>query len=146
MELELKHIAPYLPYGINVKTRVNTRFSKIIIEKITGTDLDQLGIFKIYKPILRPLSDLEKEIEHGERFVPILKLKELFLDNTLNYGLSIWGWVGFWNDYNQIPMFLTGEIMPECHYGIFEFLLEYHFDVFGLIEKGLAIDINTLEK
>ena len=23
-------------------------------------------------------------------------------------------------------------------------LLEWHFDIFGLIEKGLAIDINTL--
>ena len=25
-------------------------------------------------------------------------------------------------------------------------LFEWHFDVFGLIDAGLAIDINTLEK
>jgi hypothetical protein len=29
-------------------------------------------------------------------------------------------------------------------YCVIEFLCQYHFDVFGLIEKGLAIDINTL--
>jgi hypothetical protein len=27
-----------------------------------------------------------------------------------------------------------------------EKLLEWHFDIYGLIEAGLAIDINTLEK
>ena len=30
-------------------------------------------------------------------------------------------------------------------YGFVLNLLEWHFDVFGLIEKGLAIDINTLK-
>ena len=30
-------------------------------------------------------------------------------------------------------------------YSIFEILLKNHFDVFGLIEKGLAIDINTIK-
>ena len=29
-------------------------------------------------------------------------------------------------------------------YGLVSKLIEWHFDVFGLIEKGLAIDINTL--
>jgi len=28
----------------------------------------------------------------------------------------------------------------------FEKLISWHFDVFGLIEKGLAIDINTLKE
>ena len=30
--------------------------------------------------------------------------------------------------------------------GIVLQLFEWHFDVFGLIEKGIAIDINTLNK
>ena len=29
-------------------------------------------------------------------------------------------------------------------YRVVELLFRHHFDVFGLIEKGLAIDINTL--
>jgi len=30
-------------------------------------------------------------------------------------------------------------------HGIFQDLIKAHFDVFGLIDKGLAIDINTLD-
>jgi hypothetical protein len=30
-------------------------------------------------------------------------------------------------------------------YSVFKNLFEWHFDVFGLIEQGLAIDINTLK-
>lgn len=30
--------------------------------------------------------------------------------------------------------------------GILERLCEWHFDIFGLIEKGLAVDLNTLHK
>ncbi|MFT6443497.1 MAG: hypothetical protein ACJASM_003058, partial [Salibacteraceae bacterium] len=34
---------------------------------------------------------------------------------------------------------------PECiYYNEVQFLLENHFDVFGLIDQGLAIDKNTL--
>ena len=32
-----------------------------------------------------------------------------------------------------------------CTSGLMSLLLEDHFDVFGLIDKGLAIDINTLK-
>jgi hypothetical protein len=32
----------------------------------------------------------------------------------------------------------------QISYLIYEDLFELHFDVFGLIEKGLAIDINTI--
>ena len=31
-------------------------------------------------------------------------------------------------------------------YGVVEKLLEWHFDIFGLLEKGLAVDINTINK
>ena len=41
------------------------------------------------------------------------------------------------NDYD--------EMYKEIHYDIIQELIERHFDIFGLIEKGLAIDINTLE-
>ncbi len=35
-------------------------------------------------------------------------------------------------------------MMKNCPYEVMEKLLSWHFDVFSLIEKGLAIDINTL--
>ena len=44
--------------------------------------------------------------------------------------------------------YLTKEIDNDIsllHYRDIQILLKNHFDVFGLIEKGLAIDINTLK-
>lgn len=41
---------------------------------------------------------------------------------------------GIVNDINYLP------------FGVIQKLFEWHFDVFGLIDAGLAIDINTLNK
>lgn len=124
MKLELKHIAPYLPYGLKT-VNFNTNglidkplFSKIIPSNILGF-IDGSTESKI---LLRPLSDLTKEIEvNGEKFVPYKKLE--------------WG-----NGTHVIPAILGGY----TNYNESSKLFEWHFDVFGLIEQGLAIDINTL--
>lgn len=39
----------------------------------------------------------------------------------------------------------TSDLLNE-KYWIIEKLLSWHFDIFGLIDKGLAVDINKLEK
>lgn len=76
-----------------------------------------------FKPIVRPLSDLTKEIEHkGERFVPIERIKELnlgIMPKNNNIG---------WMYYQQVQK-----------------LIEWHFDLADLISKGEAIDVNSLE-
>ncbi len=79
---------------------------------------------KSVKLILRPLLDLTKEIEHnGEKFVPIEDFKKAGYIFPLNED----------NFYN----------LP---YGIVNILLKWHFDIYGLIDAGLAIDINTINK
>lgn len=72
MKLEIKHLAPYLPYLLQ-------RFHKVSnpngenITALTVTNLNETLSLKskcdyFFKPILRPLSDLAKEIEiKGER-------------------------------------------------------------------------------
>lgn len=78
------------------------------------------------KPILRPLSDLTKEITHnGETFVPVEKLGINLFDKETKYFILD----GY---FNAIP------------YWVIQKLYEWHFDIHGLIEKGKAIDINTL--
>jgi hypothetical protein len=76
-----------------------------------------------FKLLLRPLSDLTKEIEHnGERFVPIERLSErcelqhkLFgIQNTLDLRVV---------DYQK--------------------LLEWHFDVFSLLDSGDALPLTA---
>jgi len=72
-------------------------------------------------PVLRSLSDLTKEVEHGgENFVPIEKL---------GY------WIGMYLDTSYTELCLEDALK----------LIEWHFDIAGLIEKGEAIDVNALE-
>jgi len=78
-------------------------------------------------PILRPLSDLTKSIEHdGEVFVPMVKLG--WSTNTQQ-----------WSDANTKLSMAT----LNFHDGIE--LIKWKFDIANLIENGEAIDINTLE-
>ena len=41
-------------------------------------------------------------------------------------------------------VYTNSELIFKQKYWIAQKLFEWHFDVFGLIEAGLAIDINTL--
>ena len=128
MELELKHITPYLPYGLKFRNPFG-------IQTIKGLDTVSDAILIYYwdmadrkeshaidcKLLLRPLSDLKKEIEHdGERFVPETKLE-----------------VGHWSPHHKTSW--NDRDIYELPYGVIELLLSWHFDVFGLIEQGLAI-------
>jgi hypothetical protein len=134
MKLELKHLAPYLPYGLKAVIRLKEDSTLPIddecIVEISCFEAAYLGSeYDEFKPILRPLIDLSKIkqiaeyyssfYEHLERINPSTK-------ETQNCALMLDGSIEFqyWNDY--------------------QFLLEHHFDIFGLIKKGLAIDINTL--
>ena len=80
-----------------------------------------------HKPIIHPLSDLTKEIEHnGERFVPI----KLFSRE----------------DQKDIEIaMIESSFIELLSFYIIQKLIEWHFDIAGLIEKGEAIDVNTLK-
>lgn len=128
--LKLKHLAPYLPYGLNAKYHmlidIKRKYDETIILSVTNIKWIIAGTH--HKVILRPLSDLTKEIEHnGEKFVP-----EYWIDDK--YGRNI-------DDVISDNRFVL-----ELPYFIMQKFFEWHLDVFGLIEQGLAIDINTLDK
>jgi hypothetical protein len=129
MKLELKHLAGYLPYGLKYK---NNYFEDKRIIELTPFLLSFHSVdFNKIKPILYPLSDLAKKIEvNGEKFVPIIKLN---LDYDWSDNISIY-------DFSTI----TGLNMEDIYF-VTDSLLEWHFDIYGLIEAGLAIDINTLK-
>lgn len=125
MKLKLEHLAPYLPYGlISVDYFDGIELKRKIVPSNIMGFVD--GGTKA-KPILRPLSDFTKEIEvNGEKFVP--KDKLFHSDNR---------WI-------QFKKSITKNAIHCEPYYIVENLLKWHFDVFGLIEQGLAVDINTL--
>ena len=181
MELEIKHLAAYLPYGLNLLVYTNT-VNPILMElAMLGNNHSRAyveskhfsGWVEDFKPILRPLSDLTKEIDHnGERFVPMMDLfmcindihmvdlnygKLDYSDNNVTFGCDE-GW-NYWICFSKPDIVLSYDIteqrfalMRDCEYLDFNYiemhdkLLDLHFDVFNLIPNNLAIDINTLDK
>lgn len=131
MKLELKHITPYLPYELKIFEPLQSK-GLILDLKMTTYNSERIGLPFLFEhgfykiqyglPILRPLSDLTKD-EFEELYDSMsYNTKMLILrDDNLHYNWA--------------------ESTP---YFDFKKLLENHFDVFGLIEKGLAIDVNTL--
>jgi len=152
MKLELKHLAPYLPYLLTI--RVYRANESLFVEDLVlnGEILDYLfenshqrnNSMNIYKPILRPLSDITKEIEvNGERFIPAAKLKSMVYEfDNIKISFVIVDGIGgryiAWQANND----RTNRPVP---YQFYEKLYEWHFDIFGLIDAGLAVDINTVK-
>jgi len=171
-KLELKHLAPYLPYGLTVEFVKHSHHNHckniligLDIEK-SGTDVfrwkgvseytAKIDVFESnegdynridvihsneIKPFLRPLSDLTKLIEiNGKKCVPIheaIGAGRMRCDSVVIKGKAI--------EFTDIPdpndhiLDENGQIHPSCSVYIYKQLIEWHFDVFGLIEKGLAI-------
>lgn len=118
MILELKHLAPYLPYGLKILNKDKQYEMGFTNDRKLVTITKCLNFNDHYKPILRPLIDLTKEIEHnGEKIVPMR-----FIDKEVK---------------KRILFNTTNLISP---YKSMVSLFEWHFDVFGLIKAGLAIE------
>jgi hypothetical protein len=147
-KLELKHLAPYLPYELMIiethekphKPSVGQVNSLNIPNRVLNYRTNRFPFsdtvhFSRMKLILRPLSDLTKEIEvNGEKFVPFHNMGT----DKFYLGLNSTGVIIHQNK-GQI-----GLNSIDVYKDVYSKLFEWHFDVFGLIEKGLAIDINTL--
>lgn len=147
-QLELKHIVGYLPYDLNFqhkfvkakhKGETNLRLWQSKLEPLKLTDLFyKTGKTFDFNLLLRPLSDLTKEIEvNGEKIFPIKWLKQNYTDHKLKLEGNC---IILSDSYS-----LEQDILA-APFAIIEKLYEWHFDIHGLIEKGLAIDINTLNK
>lgn len=123
MKLELKHLAPYLPYSIKFTVPIHKFHKGAPYENrvLTMNESPKLCL-EHGKPILRPLSGLSEN-----------ELYALKLESNTN-GIENFGDIWF-----------GGVISLEDMEYILSKLFEWHIDVFGLIEKGLAIDINTIK-
>jgi hypothetical protein len=133
MKLEIKHLAPYLPYRLNVKHTEYIEFGKSVQRtcELSGIFTDCCTFINgsdwyfnteendcDIKPILRPMEDIKYYVD--------------FL-NT------------YYVDFDKIEGCLVKRKNENfTRLNELDFLFKNHIDVFGLIEKGLAIDINTL--
>jgi hypothetical protein len=189
-KLELIHLTTYFPYNLRLANynnthtgelkAINTSFD-ITISYNPKSDGENLRDNNLYykdelqfKPILRPLSDLIKQIEiDGKKIIPIVELAKLEYPNykklmLLNKSET---------DYNYSIQFKTDNDMTikmcvgsynkngiqtilniDC-YGsdgkaskmfsrsfIRDVVIKWHFDIYCLIDHKLAVDINTFTK
>ena len=141
-ELTLTDIAGYLPYGLNISDRkrgITTVWNwqsadcsdwngEDKVETISGEQYSEELV--LATPILRPMSDLDREITHkGETFVPIDRLRGIDGDIQFKYEklYSVKGYCMHW---------ITA---------IIDNLSEWMFDYRGLIDAGLAVSIHDLK-
>ena len=157
MKLELHHLAPYLPYGLKGQLQHDIdeeighhdwyedlpKFKKGAIWEYSGYIPDAVSLCidgevngcvmtngytwvsyePWFKPILRPLTDYQDVNSQAM--------------NDLNIDIQ---------DQVTLTYLATKEEhYTRVSYSVIEICLRNHIDIFGLIDKGLAIDQNTLE-
>ena len=92
-KIEIKHLAPYLPYGLKV------HHSTLGPHEISGYRTTQhgisilandthIGFIEELKPILRPLSDLTKTFNNNRSYLNHLQIAYgIELDHQLDYDI-----------------------------------------------------------
>ena len=119
-----EHLAPYVPYKVKVTCRGEgyTHLNYYMLSQYLNKTNESYD----FKLLLRPVSDLKSPEFEMEEW---RKAAVIFMDETANL------------PYNSRKEHIGGLMYRDILQ-----LLEWHFDIFGLIPKGLAIDINTLKK
>ena len=130
-KLTIEHLAPYLPYGLQIHWNTSKRTS---IVRMQPSNISDVEIYTTnFKPILRPLSDLTKEIEHnGETLIVMHRILESYCFDVSKM------------TNEEVRQYSESMIEVDMAYQTGVILFTYHFDVFGLIERGLAININDV--
>ncbi|AGO47431.1 hypothetical protein Phi19:3_gp027 [Cellulophaga phage phi19:3] len=83
-KLELKHLAPYLPFELKIKSGKNVVRELSEMSKAYDLPRKYTHLYNVingigHKPILRPLSDLTKEITiNGETFIPLIEIAKSY--------------------------------------------------------------------
>lgn len=126
----MKHLAPYLPYGLRIKTKHGWDTMSTLNEHEINGDFEESYPYENhsnvnieFSPILRPLSD----------FLDI----NCKANNDLNLDISML------IELNEVANKQRGYL--NASYGTIQMMCENHIDFQDLIELGLAVDINSLK-
>jgi hypothetical protein len=153
--LELKDIAGYLPHRLKTYTYVDgDDYDLMDVGRINDdhtnikTGKSWMMTIDVINPVLRPLSDLYRTITHnGKEIVPIVECAKMLFPNE------------YWeikDEYVQCQkgidfhysdgMFKSG--VTNLHINqfiLFDYLHELKIDYRGLIDAGLAVDVNIFD-
>lgn len=124
MNLQLKHLAPYLPYGLKMKV-FDTFYNYDTMTLCDKSGFSNIGLSEVidepedFKPILTPLSELP------------------YYSNGIKH-------LGYRTDANNFLNLISDIENNKGNYDLMQMCFEEHIDVFGLIKAGLAVDKNKL--
>jgi hypothetical protein len=117
-KLELKYLAPYLPYGI------------LVGDGRTPFELTEFNFCNVYPYItqiyLRPLSDIKQFEDIMDEF-------------------SEYSWDAFENHFFCDLLGRSLNCFDVVNYTIMELCFKHHLDIFGLIDKGLAVSYSDMQ-
>ena len=157
-ELTLTDIAGYLPYGLKLLDRKRGMTTvwewqsaaccdwngEEKVEMISGEKYSEELVMA--SPILRPMSDLAREITHkGKTFIPIECIAEMTREDgkDSNWTYDLINWFGeydpLWNTYELLRALPEWLIIP-----VIDKLSEWLFDYRGLIYAGLSVSVHDL--
>jgi hypothetical protein len=160
--LTLEHLSAYLPYGLKMKidkwteeigalngfdavlkdVRVTLIISRNKNKSEATTWTPEL---KYCKPILYPLSSLTETIWYeGKEINPIEFIKDWYNSQPDSY-VSELKYVYWENNLTLFGLELDDSYEVAMPYQAYQLLFKMKIDVYSLIEKGLAVDVNTLE-
>lgn len=142
MELTIQHLAPYIPYGLKVLSKRHfITYGEETIMSVNGLAFQDTGQPPYWQYEFLHEDDLKFADINEKGFRPILKKLDLyslilnkFAENT---DAEFMGW---FND-DIVDLDLIDELSVfNLPFGGVQWLIKNHYDVFGLIELGLAID------
>ena len=131
MKLQIEHLAPYLPYNLQVKHPIENEYYTLHCNSNNygnvgmGVLLDKDAAFK---PVLKSMVNFSEVVK--EKFGEDNDKEFMyFFDDTFI-------------DIDEIHNTQIDYLV----YGAIVWLLKNHYDIFGLIDAGLAHDENLLPK
>ena len=161
-QLTLEHLAPYLPYGLRIynimdKSIVEMTVESEIYKYERKTELNGIASIMVVlnsntlKPILRSLSDLTKEelrmiISHIFRDTKMIrpKMESVKCDN---------GFISFYDldtSHTYVAVKPGKDNLPVMNmsnsFDDYSIFFKLHVDMMGLLDDGIAININDLNK
>ena len=138
MELEVKHLAPYLPYGLKLQYVVREKVEQTGIMKSISHNEDETHPTRVSS------SAMYNE-EHIWMFKPMLRRKTHL--HTLQSEILV-RWGGGLSDrakaqwLKEVTDNMLYSAFNSLRYDFVELMLENHIDVFGLIDAGLATELS----
>ncbi len=122
----------YMPYGVRVKTNLHKFPNNYTIILNYGHLAQFATKDRIIIPILNPMCDLENFFNKLFGKVGFEDVTELLDEDYLL-------------KFNDLRIYeIDNTCVEYLPYGTVQLLLKYNFDLFGLIDKGLAVSIHNV--